>query len=84
MRYTVTARRRVRMVILRLPPAQAQRVLDAIGRLVDDPRPPGCRRLTSTTHWRIRVGDYRVVYDIDDTNRTVTIVSVGHRRDVYR
>ncbi|HTP88412.1 MAG TPA: type II toxin-antitoxin system RelE/ParE family toxin [Bryobacteraceae bacterium] len=52
--------------------------------LVDDPRAAGCRKLRGyRDHWRIRVGDWRVIYIIDDAARHVTITRVAHRRDVY-
>jgi mRNA interferase RelE/StbE len=62
-----------------------QRVNAKILTLRDEPRPPGVRRLTGPLEgWRIRVGDYRILYQIDDSEQTVTIVRVRHRRDVYR
>jgi len=48
------------------------------------PRPPGCRKLKDQPGWRVRAGDYRIVYAIDDAARTVTVLSVGHRREIYR
>jgi mRNA interferase RelE/StbE len=52
--------------------------------LADDPRPSGCKKLRAySDHWRIRVGDWRVVYLIDDTAKLVTITRVAHRREVY-
>jgi mRNA interferase RelE/StbE len=61
------------------------RVIDAIRALGTIPRPPGCRKLTGTKNdWRIRVGDYRVVYEIADEIRVVRINRVRHRREVYR
>ena len=55
-----------------------------IDALRDEPRPPGCRKLADYRGWRIRVGDYRVVYEIDDAARTVTVLRVGHRKEIYR
>ncbi len=52
--------------------------------LRDEPRPPGCRKLADHPGWRIRVGDYRVVYEIDDEANTVTVLRVGHRKEIYR
>jgi mRNA interferase RelE/StbE len=52
--------------------------------LRDNPRPPGCRKLADQPGWRIRVGDYRVVYEIDDAAKTVTVLRVGHRKEIYR
>ena len=61
------------------------RILDAIEALAKDPRPVGCKKLVGSEHtYRIRVGDYRVVYDIHDGDLVVFVVRVRHRRDVYR
>ncbi len=61
-----------------------QRIVAAILGLADDPHPPGCRKLSGRNKYRIRCGDYRVVYSVEDVVLVVTIVKVGHRRDVYR
>jgi mRNA interferase RelE/StbE len=60
------------------------RVRAAIRPLASDPRPPGCKPLSGSTGWRIRIGDHRVIYAIDDEERIVTILGVAHRREVYR
>ena len=59
-------------------------IISAITALSDNPRPSGAVRLVGRSGWRVRIGNYRVLYQIDDKNRIVTIVSVSHRRDVYR
>ena len=68
----------------KLPVEVYDRVDGAILALADDPRPPGCTRLRGRDDWRIRVGDYRIVYGIDDEQRVVEIPNVAHHRDVYR
>ena len=61
------------------------RISDKILELEDDPRPQGCRKLRGLEGWRIRVGNWRVIYIIDDTEQLVTIVAVKRRReDTYR
>jgi mRNA interferase RelE/StbE len=61
------------------------RVIAAIQALAKNPRPTGCRKLTGVDNdWRIRVGDYRIVYEIDDATRDVRVNRVRHRREVYR
>jgi len=66
-------------------PSQAYgRVRDACRTLATDPRPSGSRKLGGRPGRRIRVGDYRIIYEVDDPARAVTILHVGHRRDVYR
>jgi mRNA interferase RelE/StbE len=57
---------------------------ERIGVLAALPRPPGCRKLSGSDHYRVRVGTWRVVYSVDDDSRTVLVVKVGHRKDVYR
>jgi mRNA interferase RelE/StbE len=52
--------------------------------LETDPRPPGCVKLAGREGWRVRVGDYRVLYSIDDNARVISVKQIGHRRDVYR
>jgi mRNA interferase RelE/StbE len=61
-----------------------ERITKAILELFDNPRPPNCRKLAGREGWRLRVGDYRVVYEIDDAAKSVVILNVGHRREVYR
>ncbi len=62
-----------------------QRVSDTIGELADDPRPPGVRKLSGSDDvYRVRTGDYRILYQIHDELLVVLVVDVGHRRDVYR
>lgn len=63
----------------------ARRILVAIERLADDPRPPGCVAIKGGGgELRVKVGDYRVVYDIEDGELIVLVLRIGHRREVYR
>ena len=61
-----------------------RRIATRIQALAEDCRPPGCQKLTGGDRYRIRQGVLRVLYEVDDTARTVTVVKIGHRRDVYR
>jgi mRNA interferase RelE/StbE len=61
-----------------------ERVKRAIDGLIENPRPVNCQKLKGRDGWRIRAGNYRIVYDIDDSIRSVTVVNIGHRREVYR
>ncbi|MDP6545970.1 MAG: type II toxin-antitoxin system RelE/ParE family toxin [Phycisphaerae bacterium] len=60
------------------------RIISAIQALGDDPRPQGYRKLSGRPAWRIRIGSYRVIYEIHDSQLLVLIVAVGHRREIYR
>jgi mRNA interferase RelE/StbE len=78
--FTTAAARQVK----KLPRPARDRVLDAVEDLSDEPRPHGAKKLVGEeTAWRIRVGGYRVIYDIFDTELTVTVVRAGRRREVY-
>ena len=69
----------------RLPGNTLRRVLEALTALRENPRPPGCLKLRgSEDAYRIRVGDYRVLYSIDDGAQTIRVWRVRHRREVYR
>jgi mRNA interferase RelE/StbE len=69
----------------RLDPPAFNRVIKRIRELGADPRPAGCRKLYGgSSEWRVRVGDYRVIYEVDDRGREVRVLRVRHRRDAYR
>ncbi|MGH7497993.1 MAG: type II toxin-antitoxin system RelE family toxin [Gemmatimonadales bacterium] len=67
-----------------IPPKDQRRIVTRIEGLSADPRPSGCEKLSGLEQYRVRQGDYRVLYSVDDEARSVVFVKVGHRRDVYR
>jgi mRNA interferase RelE/StbE len=69
----------------KLPSEIAVRVFAKIEALAREPRPRGCQKLRGNNAlWRIRVGDYRVLYEIKDHNRLVDVIAIGNRQDIYR
>lgn len=70
--------------IRKLPPEAKRRVQAVIELLADNPRPPAAKKLTARPEWRVRTGDYRVLYRIEDEILTVIVVSAGHRSEIYR
>ena len=83
--YAVSFRRSAEKDLRKLDGKVQTRVLRAVDGLVFDPRPDGCRKLQgSDDAYRIRVGDYRVIYTVDDEVLIVAVERVRHRRDVYR
>lgn len=84
MSYEVLILRRAQRELVRLPQEAYQRVGDVIRNFSGEPRPVGCLKLAGREGWRVRVGEYRIVYEIDDTEQRVIVLHVGHRRDVYR
>ena len=67
-----------------IPRRDLQRIMERIAGLADDPRPHGSEKLSGQERYRIRQGNYRIVYSIQDHELTVWVVKVGHRREVYR
>ena len=68
----------------KLPPDEKDRVRRRIDRLGNDPRPAGCEKIVGADSlWRVRVGDYRIVYEVHDDVLVVIVVLIGNRRDVY-
>ena len=83
MSYSILTLRRAQKQLGQVPGKDYQRVKDAISSLAQEPRPRGCSKLVAREGWRIRVGDYRVIYEIDDSQQVVTVLHVGNRRDIY-
>ena len=67
-----------------IPLKDRRRLAARIQGLSADPRPRGCEKLTGGDRYRLRQGNYRVLFEVDDISRSVTVVKIGHRRDVYR
>lgn len=64
-----------------IPKGGRDRIIEKVRSLESFPRIPGLRRLVGSTHWRLRVGDYRVIFRVDDA---IHVLRIGHRKDVYR
>jgi mRNA interferase RelE/StbE len=83
--YSVRLKRSAEKDLRRIDKSRVPSIIEAIERLEEDPRPVGCRKLVgSDTSYRIRVGDYRVLYLIEDAVCVVDVERVRHRKDVYR
>ena len=82
--YQIELRRQAQRELDKLPKSDFQAVIEAIKNLAQTPRPRGIEKVKTTGLWRIRQGDYRIIYAIDDNINLVTVVRVGHRREVYR
>jgi mRNA interferase RelE/StbE len=82
--YTVQVKPSARKELEALPDKLLARTIKKITSLADTPRPAGCKKLKGyADQWRVRVGDWRVVYIIDDTTKLVSITRIAHRRQVY-
>ena len=85
MTFSVVWKNQARKEFIRLEGAVQLRILRVITNLEANPRPPGAKKLEGHPDiWRIRSGDYRVIYTIEDDRLVVLVVKIGHRREVYR
>ena len=83
--YKLSVARSARKELQAMDRLVAMRIISRLDSLAQDPRPAGCAKLEGAAHlWRVRVGDYRIIYTVDDRARTVDVSVVRHRRDAYR
>ena len=83
MKYELLITRRAQKQLASIPPPHRDRIISSVRHLTGDPRPPGARKLTGREAWRIRVGDYRIIYEMHDQALIVLVIAMGHRRDIY-
>ena len=82
--YSIFFKRSVRKNLQPLPKKDVIRIINRIRLLAYDPRPPGCEKLSGKEQYRLRQGVYRILYSIQDTELTVWVIKIAHRREVYR
>jgi mRNA interferase RelE/StbE len=83
-RYELVVRPSVAKDTKDIPSNDLKKILKKMVALCDDPRPPGSVKLSGMEYYRIRQGDYRIIYEIEDNRLIVVVIKVGHRRDIYR
>jgi mRNA interferase RelE/StbE len=81
--YTAVLSKKAQKQLDKLPDTIAEPIIDAIARLEENPRPVGYINLKGRDGYRIRTGNYRIIYDIFDTELIVDIIALGHRKDIY-
>ena len=82
--YRIVLPKSVQKALDHFPDALTERILARLTQLEIDPRPADVKKLKGRNAWRIRVGDYRIVYEIYDRELRIVVIKVGHRREVYR
>ncbi|MCL5103305.1 MAG: type II toxin-antitoxin system RelE/ParE family toxin [Armatimonadetes bacterium] len=83
--HEVFLERTARADLQRLPREVVERIVRRMQSLAEEPRPAGCRKISgSRDDWRIRIGEYRVIYEVDDALKRVNVMRVKHRREAYR
>jgi mRNA interferase RelE/StbE len=82
--YKIVVKKSVAKDLKSIPKKDVQRILSAIQQLADNPRPPQSKKLSGQERFRVRQGNYRILYTIEDDQLVVCVVKVSNRRDVYR
>lgn len=83
--YRIEIVQSVLKTLLKLPKKDNQRIIDTISRLSTEPFPPQCKKLRGEQNsFRIRVGNYRIIYEIFHERLVITVLKIGHRKDIYR
>jgi mRNA interferase RelE/StbE len=82
-KYTISFVKKAQKQLDKLPDNIAEPILGAIGTLANNPRPNGCKKLKDRNGYRIRVGDYRIIYEVFDNILVVEVIALGHRKDIY-
>lgn len=84
MKYSIKITRSAQKDLAKLPIKDYKKAIREINCLSENPRPKGCKKLSGRDGWRIRIGDFRVIYNIIDSELIVLVIDVGHRREIYR
>ena len=83
-KYKITIKKSAAKELQEIPKRNLQKIVKRIQSLSENPRPSGSQKLSAQEKYRVRQGDYRIVYSIDDKELVIDIVKIGHRREVYR
>lgn len=84
MSWNVEIERKAQKALKKIPDPYKSNIIEAIEGLTNDARPPGCTKLKGASDlWRVRVNDYRIVYQIKDEQLLILVIRIGHRKDIY-
>ena len=84
MNYKIFIERSAQKALSKVPVRDQNRMIESIQNLSDNPRPSNAKKLTARSGWRIRIGNYRVIFEIEDDRLIITVISIGHRKDIYK
>jgi mRNA interferase RelE/StbE len=84
LKYRIFIQRPAQKDLAKIPNPYRDRIIQAIRELGVNPRPTGVKKLTGRNAWRIRISDYRIIYEIYDDKLVVVVITIGHRREIYR
>jgi mRNA interferase RelE/StbE len=81
--YKINIAKKARKELDKMSDTIVEPILNAIENLAENPRPQGCKKLKGRLGYRVRVGDYRIIYEIFDTILVIEVIDLGHRKDIY-
>lgn len=84
MRYTVNITRKAQKGLAKIPAKFKKKIISNIRQLAEEPFPSECKKLSGRDAWRLRIGTYRVIYEVHNDVLSVVVIVVGHRKDVYK
>jgi mRNA interferase RelE/StbE len=87
MKYRIQIAEKIEKKLVKLPEKDKERIIETIDSLVENPRPDGCKKLQGNQKpplYRVRAGNYRIIYSIQDEMLLIIVIEVGHRKEVYR
>ncbi len=84
MTYSVEILRSAQHQLSKIDRQDQLRIIDAIKTLAENPRPAGCKKLSGRPAFRIRIGPYRVIYEVDDNQTRILVAAIGHRKEIYQ
>lgn len=83
-KYKIEIKKSAEKELRKIPKKELIKIIDQIGSLADNPHPPGSKKLTNKEKYRIRIGNYRVLYYVEDDILTIFVIKAGHRKKIYR
>ena len=84
MNYAILITRKAQKALSEIPINYQDKLIETIYALANNPYPHGCKKLSGREAWRIRIGNYRVIYEINESALSIVVVNIGHRKDVYK
>ena len=84
MTYSIEILRSAQKSLSKINHQDQERIISVVETLVNNPRPTGCKKLAGRPAWRIRIGAYRVIYEIQEDKLVIVVLDIGHRKEIYR
>ncbi len=84
MKFTIKIKRNAQKALAKIPSNDQKNIIEAIYELAEKPLPSNCKKLKGKEAWRIRIGNYRVIYEIENNQLLIFVIEIGHRKEIYK